>query len=147
MIVTELENLCQYYGVNKLLSKILSFLQDNPNPTIGKHDLGDECYVNVMEYDTKDNDGKYEAHRRDLDVQIMLSGEEIVYVQSLASSVPKSEYDAEKDVQFFSANERQSIVLQEGTAVIFLPQDVHRPSIKLGEIKRVKKAVFKIRKQ
>ena len=144
MIITKLENLEQYYGICSALRKIPVYLQNNPNPAVGKYDLDDGDYVNVIEYDTKENDGKYEAHKKYLDVQIMLNGEEIVYVQELTNSMAKSEYDEEKDVQFFSATEKQTIVLKEGVAGIFLPHDAHRPSIKLGEIKQVKKAVFKI---
>ena len=146
MLITKLEDLSQYYAViSEDLAKIPDFLQENKNPAVGKYDLGDESYVNVLQYDTKENDGKYEAHRQYLDVQIMLEGEEFAYMQKLAKGIPQSEYDEQKDVQFFSAEEATRIVLREGITVIFFSEDLHRPSIKIEETKRVKKAVFKIK--
>ena len=75
----------------------------------------------------------------------MLEGEELVYVKDIAGSKANGEYDESKDTQFFSVESAQSVTLQKGTAVILLPHDLHRPSIKIGEIKQVKKAVFKIK--
>ena len=41
MIVTELENLQQYYGVCPALEKVSAYLLKNENPELGKQDLGD----------------------------------------------------------------------------------------------------------
>ena len=144
MIVTEIENLQQYYGVSPALEKITAYLKKNANPELGKHDLGDGDYVNVMEYETKESNGVFEAHRQYLDVQILLEGEEKIFVQAFAEGTQKTEYDQVKDCQLFFAEIGQEVYLKKGIAAIFFPHDLHRPSVKIKEAKQVKKAVFKI---
>ena len=145
MIITELENLEQYYGVCPALEKIPIYLRKNENPTLGKHDLGDGDYVNVMEYETKESNGVFEAHQQYLDVQILVKGEEKIFVQAFAQGSATTDYDQEKDCQLFVAQTGQEVYLKEGIAAIFFPHDLHRPSIKVTETKQVKKAVFKIK--
>ena len=145
MIVTELENLQQYYGVCPALEKVSAYLLKNANPELGKQDLGDGDYVNVMEYETKESNGVFEAHRQYLDVQILLTGTEKIFVQAFAEGNAKTDYDEEKDCQLFFAEVGQEVYLKEGVAAIFFPHDLHRPSVKIAEAKQVKKAVFKIK--
>ncbi|MBR4758462.1 MAG: YhcH/YjgK/YiaL family protein, partial [Bacteroidaceae bacterium] len=47
--------------------------------SLGRHEIGQGCYANVQEYETKTT-SKYELHRRYIDVQLLGFGEELVYV-------------------------------------------------------------------
>ena len=102
----------------------------------------DNIYANVDEYETK-TDGKYEAHRKYIDIQYMIKGEEYIGVTDINNCKTCIEYDEEKDLEFFTAdNEFQT--LKKGEFLIFYPQDAHKPCINKDKIK-CKKVVVKVR--
>ena len=59
---------------------------------------GENVYASVQTYVTKD-DAKYESHRRYIDIQYMIDGEEKIGVTDLSNCVSCVEYDSEKDLE------------------------------------------------
>ena len=53
-------------------------------------------------------------------------------------------YDGEKDVEFFTG-EGQFVLMEQGSIAIFLPHDVHMPTIVAARPEKVKKIVVKVR--
>jgi YhcH/YjgK/YiaL family protein len=53
------------------------------------------------------------------------------------------EYNADKDIVFFSA-ETVQLVLETGMFAVFFPQDVHRPCMRIDRPEKVKKVVVKV---
>ena len=48
---------------------------------VGKYDLENGAYVSVQEYTTKArSEAKYEAHKKFIDIQMILSGKELIAV-------------------------------------------------------------------
>lgn len=95
-------------------------------PNQSRHEIVEGgAYANVQEYDTR-VEGKFEAHKDYIDVQIVVSGEEEVHVADVADAVDcLKEYDKTKDVLF--------------------PGELHRPGLaKNGTPSPVKKVVVKI---
>jgi biofilm protein TabA len=108
---------------------------------------GDKIYVIVSTYDTKPKaESKAEVHKKFLDIQFIISGEEIIGVgYDNPGNVLMQEYDAAKDRTLFKTvvNEVDYPFLP-GHFVVFFPTDVHRPGVVYNTAKKVRKAVVKI---
>ncbi len=119
---------------------------DMRNLPTGHYDLEDGIYVNIDVYDTDSYENrKYESHRRYLDIQYMISGEENMIVLPVDSLQVLEPYDKERDIEFYDRTvQGESYTVGEGEMMEFMPQDGHMPGIAVDGSMRVKKAVFKI---
>ena len=108
----------------------------------GRYDLEDGIYVNVSEYTTKSG-GQFEAHRRYIDVQCILSGEEKIEVAPTESLCITRDYDETADI-LFGDGEGESYILRPGQAIVLLPEEAHKPGLCVDAPVQVKKAVFKV---
>ncbi|MBQ3235422.1 MAG: YhcH/YjgK/YiaL family protein [Clostridia bacterium] len=131
------------------ISKVINFLNENDVLAIenGKYDLGDECSVKVMEYVTHEEPEEVllEAHREYLDLQIAVKGTETFVFQAIDLGEPAIDYDKKKDVEFYTAQYYNSLVLDGSNFVIVFPNDLHVGNIIAGEECSVKKLVFKLK--
>ena len=93
----------------------------------------------------KIEDAVLEAHRKYIDIQCVIEGEENFGVVSSANQAITKPYDAEKDYALFSG-ETSFIKLIVGSFIILFPQDLHRPCVEIRSSKPVKKIVLKILK-
>ena len=89
-------------------------------------------------------DGKVEAHRKYLDMQIMLEGGETVGYADIAGLKESVPYDEEKDIVFFE-NGGQPVQISRGMFYLVLPQDGHMPCRHLNGPGTYRKIVLKIR--
>jgi len=128
------------------LKKIADYLKNfDPATPDGRHDLlGDQLYVSLQSYTTRElNPEKLEAHRRYLDVQLLLAGEETITVSPLSENPVVVPYKEEKDVLFARLEAPAAkIELVPGVFVLLFPEDAHLPCV--GDGRPVRKAVFKI---
>lgn len=115
---------------------------------VKRYDIdGDNLYASVMEYVTKnEEDAKFEAHRKYIDIQYVISGIEEMGVAPLSSlkevTVP---YDAAKEVGFMTVNGAKFYQASPERFFIFFPSDIHRPGVKVGQNSQVKKIVVKVK--
>ena len=87
MIYDRIDNIDTY----KLDSVAVEFIKNlSSDIECKKHILSDNIYANVEEYTTKDV-GYFEAHRDYLDIQILLSGEEVIEYTPLLGFKTKDE--------------------------------------------------------
>lgn len=155
MIFDELSNLERYADVHPRFGTAFAFLREMivKTPTPGRYVCPDDAgvIVNVFEYDTKPmgDDVQMEAHRDYIDVQVVLIGEENMYVpavKDLAVTVP---YDAEKDIEFFKMPDPAYAVkttVQNGYFAVFFANELHAPGISMiDRPTRVRKFVVKVR--
>lgn len=112
---------------------------------VGKIYLDDKNYANVDIYKTKST-GEFEAHRKYIDIQIMVKGREIIEVTNIKNCANSRGYSTEKDIEFFEEcnGEIEKIILKENDFVILEPNDAHKPQIKIDKSIEVKKIVLKI---
>ncbi|MDO5552127.1 MAG: YhcH/YjgK/YiaL family protein [Planctomycetia bacterium] len=124
---------------------------------LGRTDIdGDKVYVNKMEYTTSpvSDETVLESHRKYIDIQFVLEGEELIGVIPLTDEIPVTmEYDPEKEAAFYSvsampflktgAKTAGRLEVHAGDLAIFAPNDVHAPSLALGEPCKVVKLVVK----
>jgi YhcH/YjgK/YiaL family protein len=147
MIIDKLSNAKQYYGLSIGIEKALKYLEntDISKFEVGKYEIdGKNMYVSVAEYETKNiEQGKWEAHRKYLDIQFIISGKEKMGYAPINEMKVKSEYNQEKDILFLEG-EGNYLAANEGTFLVFYPEDAHMPGIKAEKQQFVKKAVIKI---
>lgn len=119
---------------------------DLKNLPTGRIDLTDDVFVAVSEYETKEKeDAKFESHKKYIDLQYLISGEELIGLtneKNLEVAIPYSEPN---DITFYNFNGGKMLSATPEKYFIFFPDDIHRPSIKKGEKGMVKKAVVKIK--
>lgn len=144
MILDSLDNLEIYASLNPLFGKAIEYLKstDLNALEVGKVKLqGDDLVVNISEVEPKEKeDAKLETHIKYIDIQIPLSGDEIMGYTA-KNDLSDAEYDAEKDVTFYEGLADSYVNVKKGMFTIFFPQDGHAPAItKVG----LKKIIVKI---
>ena len=148
MIKDILKNAKNYYPITENLKKGLNWLETTDLSKLddGKYYIDKEnIYASVQTYITKDN-AKYESHRKYIDIQYMIEGEEKVGITDLDNCKSCMTYDKEKDLEFYDIKEKEEefIELKKGQFLILFPNDAHKPSIYKNNKIRVKKIVIKV---
>ena len=137
MIIDKIENahICKTTG--ERISKSFEYIETTDLKTLpaGKYPIdGDNIFALVSEYKTKpESEGKLEAHRKYLDVQYLISGEELMGYTPLGGQKILDSYKEENDIVFFTGDKSFTKV-SEGMFAIFFPEDVHMPGISTGKI-------------
>ena len=124
------------------LDFVLKMTADTPN---GRYDFGADCYVNVMSCDTSADLAPMEAHEQYIDVQMVLLGEEKIYVAKKAPLAVVTPYDEGKDVAFYAWQSADSVTYRSGEAVVLYPAEAHLPGRAVNAPMTIKKAVLKIK--
>ena len=150
MIYDTLEN-ASSYPLGPAFQKAVDFVKklDASTPD-GRYDIdGDKIYARVMSYETQAGaPEKYEVHRDYADLQVLIAGHETVFVRMAGGLKVHTPYNAEKDCEFLSPDDRAAEVnvqLFPGYFTLLLPQDAHmgKGVTCLGKCS-LKKAVVKI---
>jgi len=147
MIIDRIDNASIYNGVAPRLAAALAYLRDTDfaGMELGRYDIdGDEIYAMVQAYTTKDvSKGLWEAHRRYIDVQYVVSGNECMGYANLGGLTVSQEYE-EKDDYLLLEGEGDFLTMPAGTFIILSPQDAHMPQIAVGTPCEVSKVVVKV---
>ena len=111
----------------------------------GRHDIdGDRFFVNIVEYTTKATEESFwEAHKKYLDVHVMLDGTEQIDINFIQNMEVKAFVD-ETDFLPMDGEKKSHVVMEDGDFLVCYPNDAHRTAIAVGEPKQVKKAIFKV---
>ena len=148
MIADHIRNAALYYGMSPRLAKALRYLAETDFSRIapGKVDLdGADLYAMISEYTTKPvAETKWEAHRKYIDVQFLVTGQEGIAVADLPTLKPAAPYDEAKDFQLLEGS-GWSLSLKAHMFAIFFPHDAHMPCIAEGAPAPVRKVVVKVR--
>ena len=107
-----------------------------------------DIFARIASYKTKLlHEGRLEAHKRYVDIQIVLTGFENIDVVPLNGLIPDTDDDEQNDVRFYKVGGIPAvrIFLEPGSFALFFPQDAHCPQLTphTGE-QNVKKVVVKI---
>ena len=92
---------------------------------------GKDLLVNIAQTKPKTKEeAKLETHNEFIDIQIPLSGTEIMGYTAAKDCVPAdAPYNAEKDITFFEGLAETYVAVKPGMFAIFFPQDGHAPGI------------------
>jgi len=139
-----------YFKNRERWDKAFSFLKnsDLQGLELKRYDIeGDDLYAPVSEYLTKnEEDARYEAHRKYIDIQYVIIGKELIGVAPLSQKKEILEpFDSTKDIEFFTVTGGVDHLALPDRFFIFFPGDAHRPGLKDGENSPVRKIVVKVK--
>lgn len=108
---------------------------------------GDNLYVMVSEYLTKnEEDARFEAHQKYIDIQYVVSGKEMIGVADASQKQDVLEaYDPAKDIEFSTVTGSVNLKATSENFFILFPENIHRPGLKDGMNELVRKVVVKVR--
>ncbi len=135
---------CAHTGVNVALEWAAS--QDLAALSNGRHDIdGDTLFCNFNEYATKPASAcRFEAHKRYIDVHVMVEGCELIESQDIALC-QADPFDDEADFTLLDGPCAVQVKLVPGAFAVYFPQDAHKPGISPDdEPVQVRKAVIKV---
>ncbi|MCK5812050.1 MAG: YhcH/YjgK/YiaL family protein [Clostridiales bacterium] len=147
MITNKLTYLKELKGENPLVDQAIKFIEStNLNElTEGKHEINKQMFAVKSSYETKsENIALSEAHRKYIDLQIILEGEEVIFGGDIDDYKETTSYDDKKDVAFYKGEASWKIICKKDTFAIFYPYDIHQPGVTLETAKKITKVVFKI---
>ena len=121
-------------------------LQQMPEGSSERVELTGGTFALEQVYRTKARaDGFFESHRAYIDVQVVVSGEEIIEVLDTAGLQVKEDRTPAKDVLIYHMVEAASgLRMRAGDAAVLYPVDGHMPSISTGASGLVRKIVVKV---
>jgi len=145
MIVDKLAN-WRLYGFSPLMARAFELLSDPVVQALpdGRHELdGDRIIALPQGYTTKAvADGRLEAHRKYIDIQFILSGEERMGWTPLEGLT--GSFDEEKDLGFYDGS-FDMVSVRTGSFAVFYPHDAHAPCLDpTSGFCRVRKIVIKV---
>lgn len=145
MIIDKIDNLKMY---EQIPIEIAEFLQSlDSNVKTGRYEFEDGNFVNVETYFTKEiSEAKFEAHKDYIDIQMLLSGNERIYLKNINGLSEFVPYDVKKDIIFYSDKVNGDYVTLDGSNFIFIyPHEAHAPQCSVEDNMSVKKVVAKIK--
>ena len=138
----------QYHANKTYWDKAFAFLKNTDLNKIakGKYPIdGDNVFASVTTDSTKNFDKtNWESHKKYIDLQYVIDGEEKIGVYPVAKAAVTKEYDEKRDAANYSADGKLYRATP-ATFFIFFPSDAHRPNITPGGNKVDKKIVIKVR--
>ncbi|NVK72549.1 MAG: YhcH/YjgK/YiaL family protein [Oceanospirillaceae bacterium] len=146
MIFDSLDNIRTYFSFKEfspIIDRILSLDISSPNGSI---DIGEGNYIKVMTDKTRINSEIIESHQKEVDIQILLKGSELIKIYNINEVEVKTLYNPEIDCQFYSnpGNAHNQLILKEGYFAVFYPQDIHNPLNAVDNVEALKKIVVKL---
>ena len=124
------------------MAELVERLMDNFVPK--RYDFDGGRFANAEEYETKLT-SRFEAHRKMVDVQIVVSGTEMIHFAPITDEFQvEQEYDPQKDIMFMKGEVKDTVLLRAGEACVIGPELAHMPGMAVNGSSHVKKIVLKI---
>ena len=146
MIFDTLKNIDNYKGLGRVYTA-LEFLKETDfnKMDLGRYELdGDNIYYMVQAYDTDPQKTVAEAHKKYIDIQFMVKGEELIGVAPFECEKTETQAIPENDVWFYDCK-TEAITLIENSFMVLYPNDLHCPGVATkGEALTCKKVVVKV---
>ena len=114
----------------------------------GRHEiLGDLVYTSAMKSPSRAPEaGQFESHREYIDIQYLVSGEEVIGVAPVEGLQVVTPYDAVKDTVFYAVPESfQELEVHPGHFAVFFPGEGHLPLCHSHGLHELHKVVVKVR--
>lgn len=149
MIYDNIANIETYKSLSSDIYEGLKFLRQVPSDiAVDTYQINPRVKAIVSEYGTKKkNEHGFEAHKKNIDIQYLLKGEERIDCYPVEKLIESTPYSKEKDAAFYSAKgvKAQEMTIGNGYFAIFFPQDGHMPCMCINNPEFVKKVVIKIK--
>ena len=145
MIHARLQDAKDYLGIHPRLDRALALLTPEFLSSVGTVQQNleeDRLYVTRFDYETvSEAESFFEAHRRYLDIHIMVKGCEFV---DIARPENLREFTQKGDFWGYHGEKEQRLLLKEGDFLVVFPSDAHRLKIAPDAPGPVSKVVFKV---
>lgn len=147
MIIDELQCAENYLSLHPAFTRAFEFLRrsDLDQLEARVHEIDSaELYASVQRTNGRQrSEAELEAHRRYVDIQFLIDGEEEIGWRPRGECREVSHaYDEEQDITFWSDAPSFYVSLRPGMFAVFFPGDAHAPLISRGNIH---KCVVKVR--
>lgn len=132
------------------IARAIAYLQrtDFTAMPTGRHIDEETGYVvQVLDLHTQPkNDLRPEVHRKNIDVQFLISGTEFIGVAAdNGNNVIQEDLLEQRDILFYQDVDDESwLTMRPGNFAVFFPQDVHRPACIDQQPCAIRKVVVKI---
>ncbi len=107
----------------------------------------DRVYALVQSYQSRDNpEIVFEGHRRYIDIQCVLAGQEVLGWAPMEAATVTREYSSERDMWLGTVPKEfmTPVLLTAGHVAVLFPTDAHAPGRAAGAPSPVKKIVVKV---
>lgn len=147
MVIGTLAEMARYAGLHPRFAEAFGFLRrcaEAPPPE-GRVELdGERLFATVQRYTTKPAaEGLLEAHRKYIDIQFIVAGEEWMGYAPLAATAEDAPFRAADDIGFLRG-EAGFTRLSQGMFAVFFPEDAHMPGRHVAAPTEVVKVVVKV---
>ena len=144
MIIYHIDNILVYRELITGLEAGIRALQSRDKWEPGRYEF-EGGYFMIQEGVTKPmEEGTYEAHRRYVDVQILLSGCEELAWKEYQGLTPVIPYNPDKDQERLAGKREHIMLISEGMFYAAFPQDGHKAVAHTKEPHSYRKAVMKL---
>ena len=149
MICDGRSHLLLYRGLSPRLDLALRYLAETDFSGLGAGRYpvdGDAVFALVQEPRTAERgECRWESHRRYLDIQYLLAGQERIGFQNAGALAVAEPYDAGRDIAFYRDNGRGFFApLEAGSFVVCFPHDAHMPLVCGDGPQQIRKVVMKV---
>jgi biofilm protein TabA len=149
VVVDTISNHRLYRGLGEAIATGLGFIAGVAGKTFSERTVeldGRKLYAMFQSYETEPvTDRFYEAHRRYVDIQYLVSGEEIIRVRNVDGLEVRDPYNETGDFELYHLTDNGTDVrLRPGDFAILFPEDAHAPKIANGNPGSVEKIVIKV---
>ena len=125
---------CGLCDLTPYIELLKSIPKDAPN---GRTMLENGAFYTVYTVNLANPEEKnFEAHKKFVDIQYILDGEEQMEYADLRLTEEAVPYREDKDV-FFVKGKGDLLTFREGDFVIFCPADAHKPGLGVGVSRKV----------
>ena len=146
MIFSSLSQSHRYAALHPLFPRAFDYIRNTDLYALapGRYNIVGEDLIAIVEQvpgRTREM-AKLEAHRRYVDIQLVLEGvDEMGWKPLSECHQPLDNHSSERDIQFFHDAPAAWIATPADHFCIFFPEDAHAPLVSSG---RIRKVIFKI---
>ena len=150
MLIGDLTRADFKLGLPKVITETCEYLKglDLEKLEVGRHDITDRIYMNVMEPELAEAvSKKAELHHNYLDIQVLIRGVENIEVSVTYPDLNKYEaYHEDDDYQLTQdIDNKSTITLVPNMFAVFYPYEPHKPCCNVnGQSAKIKKLVVKV---
>jgi len=150
MIIADLDSIEHQAPMTPEFRQAIEFLRRKDLPDLPDGTVpidGTRVFAILQRYRTAHLDTpKFEYHRKYIDVQYILSGEEIIGWAPATQMTASFDYDADQDICFglVEPGKWSGVSVKAGQLAVFWPEDGHAPRLAAGTASLVRKIVVKV---
>lgn len=144
MIICPFNDLVRYAPIIPGLEEAMDVIKNRKEWTPGTIPLSGGNRILVQDVTSGTPDGRLcEAHRKFLDIQYIVDGEETVGWAPLEALTLEGEFSEEKDIGFY-AGKVDFFRISAGNCYVAFPEDAHMPGLHLDKERTYRKMVLKL---